>query len=115
MSQQVCFDCGSLNIGPAEFGGVEWLRDLRLIDGWEERGKPFEYLLWRNDWPADFFGTELSEAVESFASVQKKTLKGYPNMVAAFKKHIRLGYHKPKSERTAAPQGGGMIHKQDRY
>jgi len=99
-----CHDCGSLNIGPVELSGQGWLRDLRLIDGWEERGKPFEYLLWRTDWPNQFSGTELDEAVESFASVQEKTLKGYTNLVAAFKTHIRKGYHKPQSERTTAAQ-----------
>lgn len=89
-----CHDCGSLNVGPIESDDPDWLLILRGIPGWDERGILNEYLLWKNNWAEDMAESELEVAAESFASVQSKTLKGYTNMVAAFKSHVRKGYHK---------------------
>ena len=103
-SHLCCPSCGSLNVGVIETDVPEWLEDLRLISGWDERGQPNEYLLWRNDWALEFDEEELEHAAESFSSVQSKTLKGYGNLVAAFKTHVRKGYHRAsatsKSDRT---------------
>ena len=101
-----CHDCGSLNVGYTDDTDEkpQWLQDLRKIPGWDERGRPHEYLFHRNGWFANFDEDELERAAESFASTQAKTLKGYTNMVMAFKNHIAQGYHKPQSERTAAPK-----------
>jgi len=120
-----CHDCGSLNVGPVEDRASDpvWLQDLRVIPGWSDlaingkmvrgRGRKFEHLFLRRGWLTSFTEDELERAAESFASTQAKTLKGYTNMVMAFKNHVAQGYHKPQSERTAAPQsdarpkGGG--------
>ena len=113
----VCEDCGSINIAELddEDEEAQWLLDLRLIPGWDVRGRGFEHLFHRNGWLDNFDEEELERAVESFASTQARTLKGYTNMVMAFKNHIAQGYHKPKSERTAAPKSGGMLRKDGRY
>lgn len=102
MTSLVCDDCGSLNIVPLpESDDPTWLVTLRDVPGWPERGARYEHYLWIGAWADMFDEDELEQAVESFASVQQKTLKGYTNLVAAFKTHVRKGYHKS----NGAPQG----------
>ncbi len=103
--KHVCNSCGSLDVVPIPAGDDPiWLIMLRDVTGWPERGAIYEDNLGNRGWSNQFDQEELEEAVESFASVQEKTLKGYTNLVAAFKTHIRKGYHSPQSDRTAAPQ-----------
>lgn len=108
-SHLCCHSCGSLDVGPSDSEEPEWLEDLRRIPGWNERGTPYEGLMWRGRWDEQFDESELQIAVESFASVQQRTLKGYTNMVAAFKTHIRKGYHKasgaPERNTSRASEG----------
>ena len=112
MSQLVCHDCGSTDIGViVSDDDAQWVGDLRTIAGWDSRGTPYEHLLFRNGWAYQFDEDELALAVDSFASTQEKTLKGYTNLVRAFKNHVNKGYHKA----TAAPKSGGMLKKDGRY
>ena len=111
MSTLVCHDCGSLDVGPRDSNEIDWLQDLRLIPGWDERGILNEYLLWLNDWANDIEVEELETAADSFSSVQSKTLKGYNNLVAAFKAHVRKGYHKG----SGAPQRATSRASEGRY
>ena len=100
-----CYACGSVEVGPIDLNEPEWLLTLRQLPGWDERGTPFEYLLWKNGWADALSEDELETASESFASTQKKTLAGYVNMVAAFKTHIAKGYHRGREK-----QKDGLIH-----
>ena len=110
MSKFVCNDCGSLDIVPVpNEDDPIWLIMLRDVLGWPEKGAPYETRL--IGFVEMYSQAELEAAVESFASVQEKTLKGYTNLVAAFKTHVRKGYHKA----TAAPKSGGMLRGGLRY